>query len=346
MRSARVIIFSIVVLLATSASAAAQGSNTLQGRVIAPDGSQPAAPVKVTLTYSGRRIYETFTDLSGRFFFSGLKKGTYELTAEGDDKTFVSTSVTADVGAFGSGQLLTQDIQVRPIANSAVNKPGVVSGFYQPVPKAAREALERALELRTENKKDASLEKLQQALRIFPAYFEAHLELGNHFLQAGEFDKAIAQLDEARLINPNDERLYQSFGLILMQQKNYTMAVAIFAEASRLNPTNPMNTLMRATALIYEASNLEMSVSTNEGRRRDLLQQAESALSQAGKLSDNKLTADYLTLAVFYDLKGEPARAADELENYLQKKPDSKNAEAIKKEIARLRAKVNDSAKP
>ena len=60
----------------------------------------------------------------------------------------------------------------------------------------------------------------------------------------------------AREINPNDERAYQSFGLLLMKQRNFAVAVAVFAEAARLNPANPMNAVMRATALIHQAANM------------------------------------------------------------------------------------------
>jgi cytochrome c-type biogenesis protein CcmH/NrfG len=131
-----------------------------------------------------------------------------------------------------------------------------------------------------------------------------------------------------------------------MQQKNYPVAVAIFAEASRLNPTNPMNAVMRATALIYQASNIDPAKPEHLPLRSNLLTKAQLALSQADELSGKKVQADSLTLAMFYDLKGEPARAADELEDYLQKKPESKNAEAIRSEVTRLRLKASNKTSP
>lgn len=331
--------------IALSAVVHAQGTNTLQGRVITPGGTQPNAPVKVTLTLSGKRIYETFTDLSGRFSFPGIARGTYQLTAEGDGQTFIQTSVYAEVAAFGRGQqLFTQDIQLRPIpAKGPQPRASVVSSFYQPVPKAAKQAFERGLKLSTEGNPEASLAKLQEAVRIFPPYFEAHLALGNHFLKAGLFEPAIAELDKAREVNPNDERLYQSFGLILLQQKNYAMAIAIFAEASRLNPTNPVNVLMRATAQIHQASVVDPATQADE--RKTLLAKAERALTEAYNLSGQKLTADRLTLALFYELKDEPARAADELEEYLRKSPKA-NTEAIQGEIKRLRTKAGATPAP
>jgi cytochrome c-type biogenesis protein CcmH/NrfG len=327
-------------ILVVAASVFAQGVHTLQGRVTTPNGTQPTAPVKITLTFNGRRIYETFTDLSGRFSFTALARGTYQLTAEGDSQTFETTSVYAEVAAFGSApQLFTQDIQLRPIAGKPMGQTGVVNAFIQNVPKAARQALERAAKLNRELKTEAAIEQMLDAIRIFPAYFEAHLELGNTFLKAGRFEQAIAELDRAREIDPNDERAYQSFGLVLMKLKNYPVAVAVFAEATRLNPNNPMNALMRATALIHQATTVPEAQIAD---RQSLLDSAELSLSQASKLSGEKLKADSLTLATFYEMKSEPGRAADELELFLRKS-ETKNSEVIQKEIKRLRAKAREA---
>src|SRR5207253_9000122 len=120
----------LILLFFTIVSSFAQGVHTLQGKVIAPNGSAPTQPVRVTLTYSGRPIYETFTDLGGHFSFTGLSKGTYELTAEGDDATFETTSATAEVAAFGSApQLFTQNIQLRPKQTRTPGRATVVSAF-------------------------------------------------------------------------------------------------------------------------------------------------------------------------------------------------------------------------
>ncbi|HJT67802.1 MAG TPA: hypothetical protein VJ749_15190, partial [Pyrinomonadaceae bacterium] len=72
-----------VVFTCSVTALAQQGGNVLQGRVITPSGMQPTNPVRVKLTFNGRAINETFTDLSGRFSFPGIGGGTYQLTAEG-----------------------------------------------------------------------------------------------------------------------------------------------------------------------------------------------------------------------------------------------------------------------
>jgi tetratricopeptide (TPR) repeat protein len=339
----RSLIFGLFLFLVVS-KASAQGANVLTGKVIAPNGSQPTSPVRVKLTFNGRPIHETFSDLSGRFAFPGLTRGTYQLTAVGDGMTFETTSVTVDVSAFGSaGQTFSQDIPLRPIAGKTTTQPGVINAFTQNVPVDAKESLEQGLKLIDAGKGDEAIEKFQHALRIFPKYFEAHLQLGNLFLKSGRPADAIAELDLAREINPNDERTYQSFGLLLMGQKNYGMAVAIFAEAGRLNPQNPMNALMRGIALIHHAASIDPAHKTE---RSSLLKRADEALNQALSQSENKMKPDSPTLALFYEMRGEPERAATELESYLRKAPQTRNSEALKNEIKRLREKAQVKPQP
>ena len=325
----------LLLLFACAATALAQGgNNVLSGKVVTPSGTQPTAPVRVKLTFNGRSINETFTDLSGRFSFPGIGAGTYQLTAEGDGVNFETTTVYADVAAFGATpQSFSQDIQLRPIAHKATQQAGVVNAFTQNVPAAAQQALELGLKLLAEGKIEDAVQKIREAIKIFPDYFDAHLQLGNIFLKLDQFNEAIAELDLARQINPNDERAYQSFGLLLMKQKNFAVAVAVFAEAARLNPSNPMNHVMRATALIHQAA-----ASTDD--RSFLLGRAEAAMSQAANAADNKSKPDSMTLALFYELKDQPERAAEELETYVQKNPQLKNSAALQGEIKRLRDKA------
>jgi tetratricopeptide (TPR) repeat protein len=327
----------ILLTTALLALSLAQGANVLEGKVITPSGTQPSHPVRVKITINGRPIYETFTDLSGRFSFPGLSRGSYQLIAEGDGVTFDTTTVSADIPAFGAGaQGFTQDIQLRPISHKSNAQPGVVNVFTQNVPAAARQALDAGLKLVEEGKTPEAIENMRKAIQIFPQYFDAHLQLGNTFLKLDQLQDAIAELDKAREINPNDERAYQSFGLLLMKQRNYAVAVAVFAEAARLNPENPLNAVMRATALIHQAA-------TSDEDRSTLLSRAEIALSQAASLSENKLKPDAMTMALFYELKGLPERAAAELEAYMKKTPQLKNSTALQNEIKRLRDKAHKS---
>ena len=328
----------LFLFLACSSVASAQ--SVLSGKVITPSGTQPTNPVRVKLTFNGRAINETFTDLSGRFSFPGVGRGTYQLTAEGDGINFETTTIYAEIAAFGSApQSFTQDIQMRPIIHKPAAQPGVVNAFTQNVPEAAKQALALGVKLAGEGKVEEAVENMHKAVKIFPDYFDAHLELGNIFLKTEQFNEAITELDLARQVNPNDERTYQSFGLLLMKQRNFGMAVLIFTEAARMNPANPLNAVMKATALIHQAAVTPESAPATESRSY-LLGRAEVAISQAAELSENKLRPDTMTIALFYELKGDPEKAATELETYLKKNPQIRNSPAIQNEIKRLREKA------
>lgn len=320
-----------------------QGVHTLQGKVMTPSGIAPPAPVRVTLTYNGRPMFETFTDLGGHFSFSGIAKGTYELTAEGDDVTFETTTVSAEVSAFGSApQLFTQNIQLRALRTKPTPRASVVNSFSQTIPKAAQQLFERASKVSASGKNDDAVKLLTDAIQIFPDYFDAHIMLGKLFLNANRLEEATAELDRARQINPKDDRAYQSFGLIMMRQKNFALAVAVFAEAERLNPTNPVNALLKTTALINQAYAIDPASSEKAAADRAyIIERAEISLQQLSQLSEKKLELDHFSMAMFYEMKGDRARAAKELEEHLRANPGAQNADEIRAAILRLRAPVH-----
>jgi tetratricopeptide (TPR) repeat protein len=317
--------------------ALAQGGHTVQGRVTAPSGSAPNQSVRVVLTLAGRPIYETFTDLSGRFSFSGVGSGTYELTVDGDDATFETTSLTVEV-ASSTPQMFTENIQLRPLRKKPTPRASVLNSFSQNVPKSAQELFDRAVKSAGEGKTAEATKFLTDAVQIFPDYFEAHLMLGKLFLNANRIDEALAELDRARQINPKDDQAYQSFGVIMMRQKNFAMAVAVFSEAARLNPTNPLNTLLKTKALINQAYVLDPSSSEKAATDRAyIVQRAEASLKQLAQLGDSKIVLDHFSLAMLYEMKGDRARAARELEQHLSENPGGQNEAQIREAIKKLR---------
>ncbi|MCA1817863.1 MAG: hypothetical protein LC746_15995, partial [Acidobacteria bacterium] len=74
--------------------------------------------------------------------------------------------------------------------------------------------------------------------------------------------------------------------------------------------------------------------------------EAEKALARADEISNRRLADVHLQRARLYEKRGDRARAADELEQYLRKAPNAKNAEAIRQAIKQLRAPAADAKKP
>jgi tetratricopeptide (TPR) repeat protein len=69
------------------------------------------------------------------------------------------------------------------------------------------------------------------------------------------------------------------------------------------------------------------------------LEEAESELKDADRISERKLDLVHIQLARLYEKRGERRRAADELERYLRQNPNAENAAAIREAVKKLRAK-------
>lgn len=113
-----------------------------------------------------------------------------------------------------------------------------------------------------------------------------------------------------------------------------------------MNPSDPGILLMRATALIEHAAAINPSASKEAAAEREsAFGLAEKDLAKALELSGKKLAAAHLQLARLHEKKGNRARAADELEQYLRMAPDDKKADAIRSAIKTLRSQA-DEKKP
>jgi tetratricopeptide (TPR) repeat protein len=212
------------------------------------------------------------------------------------------------------------------------------AGFTQNVPSAARGMYERATAMSKAGKGALALTLLEESLKVYPDYFDAHLALGNELFKAGRLTEAMTEFEKARRINPADDQVYLSVGLLMMQQKKYNVAASVFADASLLNPGEPLHRLMRGIALIRQAATITPSSSGNYATVRDALyRSAEEALTQAFDLSGRKLPEVYLYRALIFEKRGERARSADELEQYLQADSGAENADAIRQAIRKLR---------
>jgi tetratricopeptide (TPR) repeat protein len=309
------------------AAARAQGSHTLEGRVSLPNGSQPAQPVRVTLTYNGRRLYETFTDLSGRFTFKGLGSGRYQLTAAGDDRTFETTSVAADVTGFGpSAQNFTQNIQLRPKAGSREAPAASVSveELDPGVPERAREKYRQALKSAAEEKAERAVELFREAVKEHPSFYAAHLALAEQLGKRQQYEEALAAYRRAGELKPDRAEPYVGVGVTLVNQKRYEEGIRMLRGVVEVD---------REVAAPYlSLGYAEMMVGDYKA--------AEEHLLRASELGRNPVAHVYL--ANVYEQTGETAKALARLELYLKESPESANAASVRGAAEKLRKKLKE----
>ena len=330
-------VFFVIVFLSFASHVSAQQGNSIRGKVRNSLGANLSQVIVTIETGNGAPFGQSATNNEGDFFFGGLTDTSYVLTISMPDYSPVTEHVdfVNRSGPDNPGETRTVFITLTP-KNAARSVNGAI--FFQNVPKAARDAFELAARQAKDGKSEDALASLQEAIRIFPDYFDAHFALGRELTKESKYSDAIAQLEAARRINPRDDRVYYSFGSVLVQQGKFSVAAAVFAEAARLNPLNPDYPLMRGKALISHAGSIDPSQPKNAAARTDALTEAETSIKKAYELSGKKLAMAHLLLASVYEKRGERSRAADELEQYLREVPNAQNADAIRDGIKKLRS--------
>ena len=322
MKKLLLVVFALACLL--TAAARAQGQYSLEGRVMLPSGGQPAQPVRVSLTQSGRRINETFTDLSGRFYFAGLPSGSYQLTAEGDGREFETTGVPVEIGSFG-GQTATQNIQLRAKAGGGATAPAgtIAAEEIDPgVPDAAKEKYRQGLKSAADNKPEQAVRALQEAVAAHAPFYAAHVALAEQLSKLKRYDEALAAYRKASELKPDRADPYVGVGATLVSQGRYEEGIRILRGVVEVDKTLPGPYLSLGYA--------EMQTGDCDAAREHLLRALE--------LGKPALARVYL--ANVYEQTGEYAEAAAQLEAYLKENPDSPQGEAVRAAIDKLRSKA------
>lgn len=329
----RLVLVSMVGLLACGIIFA-QG-HTIRGKIRNAAGVN-VGRTSVTLERNGAMVEQTVTNNEGDFTFSGLTDTSYTVIVAAVDYNPASESVEffRSAGADQPGEMRTVEITLVPKEGVAPPRAGI--NFVQDVPPAARAAFEGGLKLARENRNAEAIASYESAVKLFPGYFNAHLHLANEYAKQGKHQDAITNLDAARVVNPKDDRVFDLFARVMMQQRKYSVAARIYAEATRLNPAEPQYLLARATALIEQVVVIDAAPAKGANEERAFaLAEAEQILLQALKQNE-KLADVHLQMARVYEKKGERKQAAEQLERYLRKTPNAKNAEQIKIAIKKL----------
>jgi tetratricopeptide (TPR) repeat protein len=321
-----------VILVFDCGVAWAQG-HTIRGKVRNAAGVN-VARTSVTLERNGAMVEQTVTNNEGDFNFSGLSDTSYTIVVTSPDYNPASESVefVRSTSSNEPGELRTVEITL--VTKDGIRPPRAV----QDVPPAARAAFEAGLKFARENRAADAIASYQNAIKLFPNYFNAHLTLANEFAKQNKLQEAIAGLEAARLVNPKDDRVYDLFARVMMQQRKYAVAARIYAEAARLAPLELQYLLAQGTALIEQASLINSLTKSKPALEERTFALAEAERVLLRSLKQNERFADaHLQLARVYEKRGEPARAASELEKYLRKTPNAKNAEQIKAAIKTLK---------
>jgi tetratricopeptide (TPR) repeat protein len=327
--------FAALALLLLPAIAPAAQNNVIRGKVRAAGGASLNNAIVELKQGGGGMIAQTVTRNDGDFAFSSLAAGEYEIAV-----SLAGFEPATEIVRFrfpsnqSSMEVLNVEVMLRPRVDATVlAAPG--TNFAQEVPKAARDAYEKAISRLRENKSAEAVALLRQAIEAFSDYFDAHYHLGLELYRANDYGGALEALERARQINERQPGVYHAFGLVMIKQQKFSVAEYAFREAIRLDENNAASHFYRGVVLI------EITLRSNDQLQRagDLVE-AEKMFDRVWELSNKRASLVLLQRARIYELRGEREAAAAALDDYLKAEPGAKNASEIRAMIRRLRGQI------
>ncbi len=316
-----ILLFSLVVQPFSS-----QNYFTIIGTV-RDDSGNLVASIRVSLEdENSQPIRTVFTDASGRFKFSGLRPGNYQLRAETAGLPYQENSQRIELSSINraGSTSTTEETNVFDITLRR-KKSGTESGstpavvFVQDVPTSARAEFNRGS---SNIKKDpeSGMLALKKAIEIFPDYYDALELLGFEYLARGQFDNAIPTLVHAVEINNKAYKCMYALGVAFLNLKQFDESISWLQKAADGDSNN-------ADAFLK----LGIAYGT-----KGALTESEAALKKAYQYG---VVDALLYLAGIYNKQEKYGDAWRELELYLKEAKGLKDKTKINEMIANLKAK-------
>ena len=327
-----VVCYSVFVLAAFPGEALPKSSNLanrIEGQVYDPN-HRPVENLYVELLNEVDSVIQrTKTTASGRFSFVGVPPG----------------RLTVRVVTFGTNFMeQTQEVIITKTRNNSDTDyvdfnlrfdkrsrgPGVdiVSGviFVQDVPPAARTAYLKGV-ADFEKNQEQGLAEIEEALKIFPNYFEALNWVGKELISARQYEKGYPYLLRAIDINSRSPETYYSLGFAFYQMKKYPAALEAVKATTTLAPASIDAHLLYGTILRITGNYAE----------------AETALLKANSFAKKTNAEVHWQLSLLYNRLKRNEDTITELETFLKLVPDSPDKNRIKDMIAKLKDSANNT---
>jgi tetratricopeptide (TPR) repeat protein len=297
--------------------------NRIEGQVYDPN-HRPVQNLYVELLNEVDSVIQrTKTNVSGRFTFSGVPPGRLRvrvltfgtnLMEQMQEVEIVQTRNNNDVNYL--------DINLRYEKRTRGPEVDVPTGviFVQDIPPAARASyLKGVADFGKDPEKGFA--EIEEALRIFPSYFDALNWLGKECIARRNYEKAYPYLLKAIDVNQRDASTYYSLSYAFSQMKQYSAALEAARASALLAPASVDAQLMYGTILRITGSYPE----------------AETSLLKANSLAKKMNAEAHWQLSLLYNRLNRNQDTIDELETFLKLVPDSPDKNKIQDMIAKLK---------
>src|SRR5215510_14945967 len=200
------------------------GGFVIFGRVRLPDGRPANDRMKVFIEAMNGLKRDALSDKDGNYEFRGMSGGRYRVYATNPDAPEqYCDPIEADTNRAYSNRLQV-DINLKlPLHKEKKDvNPGIVSvsEATQNIPEPALKAYEQGLKLQKDNKGDQALTAFNQAIELYPEYFQALTERANLLMGRSQLTEAAADFGRALQLNDKYVPALRGMGYCQIQQKH------------------------------------------------------------------------------------------------------------------------------
>lgn len=306
----------------------ALGLNRIEGRVM------DSTNIGVNNVYV--ELYDNFGSMvsrqrstgQGRFSFRGMGPGRYTIAVKPFGTNLMEETKEIEVNnQYSRSDTVMVDFRLRPDTRFRNNTPVIIGTvFAQEVPADARRLYKEGVK-NIASSPDKGLAELEEAVKLFPTYFDALAALGKALIINGKYEKGYPFLLKAIDVNSKCSDCFYSLALAFYQLNEMPAAVRAIDAAVMLEPQT--GTIRLLQGIVYRLNN-------------DLAG-AEKALISAKSLFKEPNAEVHWQLSLVYNRLNRNKEAADELEQYLKTKPDMDDAQEknVRELMAKLRKKTD-----
>jgi tetratricopeptide (TPR) repeat protein len=316
-----VLILVLAAMLLCDDLAFGQGTLTIFGDVRITGENNALVPKEVLLILRrvpDGEISRQMVSSRGRYRFTSLREGEYEIIAEIDGK---------EIGRLGQirigGMMLSNspygyqndlEIRWRPGAAAPATGGVISAADVYDRPASTRPLFVKAEEAVAKKKYDQAATLLKQVVETDNADFQAWSALGTVYFAQEKFSDAEQSYQHAIALKPTSPRAQFNLGRLLASQKKFAESIDPLTKAVELQPTSG-----EANMLLGESY-----LQVKKGSK------AIPYLNEAAKLGRPEA---HLRLGWLYNAAGMKDKAAIEYEEYLKKNPDYPDRNKLKEYI-------------
>ena len=307
-----------LIFLVVSFAFAVQGGQTLFGDVrVTAENSDMSVPQEVTLILrhaTEGEVGRQTVSSRGRYRFTNLKTGDYEIVVEVDNKEIGRLQQVTVGGLSNSPYGYQYDLDFK-LKVPAVTRGGVISvaDVYNRTP-ALEQVFHKAEDAVARKKYDQASGLLKQIVEQDAMDFQAWTALGSVYVAQEKFDDAEKAYLQAIELKPTSARASLNLGRLRSTQKKFEEAIEPLTHVVELEPESGDAQMLLG----------ECYLQVKKGSK------AIPHLEAAAQLGHPEA---HLRLGWLYNAAGLKEKAATEYEEFLKKKPDYPDRTKLKEYI-------------